>query len=293
MCGVATAVVEMLKVADVAFAATVTVAGTTADGALDRETTTPPTAAGPVRPTVPVDPVPQVTDVGLTDRLERAGGLTVRAAVFVTVPAVAVIVAVVQVPTGMVVTVNDAVVAPAATVTLAGAVAAALLLVRLTAKPPASAMLEIVTVPVVDAPPVRVAGESARLASAGAEVGVTVGVGVGVGVSVRVDVRVGVAVGVQVAVAVAVRVAVGVCVAVGLEIGVGVHVWVCVGVTDRVNVGVGVGVGVEVGVTVEVNVDAGVSVGVGVGVLARALLMMETPRTGVATSPTLLVDAIV
>jgi len=109
----ATAVVETLNVADVAFAATVTVAGTTADGSLlDRETTAPPIAAGPVRLTVPIDPVLQGINVGLSDTLETAAGLTVRLAVFVTVPAVAVIVAVIQVPTGIVVTENVAVVAP-------------------------------------------------------------------------------------------------------------------------------------------------------------------------------------
>jgi hypothetical protein len=111
--GAATALVETLNVADVPFAATVTVAGTTAAGSvLDNDTSTPDAAAGPVRTTVPVDPEPHVTDVGLKDRLERAGGLTVKGAVFVTVPAIAVIVAVVQVPTGIVVTVNVAVVAP-------------------------------------------------------------------------------------------------------------------------------------------------------------------------------------
>lgn len=109
----ATAVVETLNVADVAFAATVTVAGTTAAGSvLDRETTTPPAPAGPVKPTVPIDPEPHVTGDGLTDKLEMAGGLTVRAAVLVTAPAVAVTVAVVQVGTGPVVTVKVAAVAP-------------------------------------------------------------------------------------------------------------------------------------------------------------------------------------
>jgi len=61
--------------------------------------------------------------------------------------------------TGWVVTVNVAVVAPAATVTLAGTVAAAvLLLVRLTTAPPAGAGPFSVIVPAEELPPVTVVG---------------------------------------------------------------------------------------------------------------------------------------
>ena len=59
-----------------------------------------------------------------------------------------------------VVTANVAVVAPAATVTLAGTVAAALLLASATTAPPAGAAAESVTVPVEPAPPVTLEGFS-------------------------------------------------------------------------------------------------------------------------------------
>src|SRR5438477_13212058 len=94
--------------------------------------------------------------------------------------------------TVFVATVNLAVVAPAATVTDAGAVAALrLLLVNATTAPPAGAAALSVTVPVLFAPPVSVAGFSvieARVAvtldasSALEAGGVRTGVGVGPGV---------------------------------------------------------------------------------------------------------------
>jgi hypothetical protein len=63
------------------------------------------------------------------------------------------------VPTATVVAVNVALVAPAATVTLAGTVAAAVLLLpNVTTAPPAGAALLNVTFPVDEAPPVTVAG---------------------------------------------------------------------------------------------------------------------------------------
>jgi hypothetical protein len=67
------------KVAEVAPAVTVTLAGTVAAAVLllPRATTAPPTGAADPSVTVPVDPVPPVTLVGLTDTEEITGGLTV------------------------------------------------------------------------------------------------------------------------------------------------------------------------------------------------------------------------
>jgi hypothetical protein len=156
---VPTAVVVTMNVAVVAPWATVTFAGTFAAALLlDRFTTKPPAGAALERVTVPVEEVPPVTVVGLSETFERAGGLMMRVAVFVTPAAVAVIVAVVTVPTAVVVTVKVAVVVPWATVTFAGTLAAALLLVRFTMKPPAGAALESVAVPVEEVPPVTVIG---------------------------------------------------------------------------------------------------------------------------------------
>ena len=108
--------------------------------------------------------------------------------------------------TVLVATVNVAVVAPAATVTEAGTVAAlVLLLVNATTAPPAGAAALSVTVPVLFAfaPPVRLPGFSVIEASAETEVvsrvvlavavalGVAVVVAGGVGVTVAVGVGVG------------------------------------------------------------------------------------------------------
>jgi len=68
----------------------------------------------------------------------------------------------VDVVTALVVTVNVALLAPAATVTLAGTVAVdVLLLVRVTAAPPAGAGPLSVTVPIEEDPPLTVVGLSA------------------------------------------------------------------------------------------------------------------------------------
>jgi len=77
----------------------------------ERFNTEPPAGAALASVAVPVAEVPPVTPAGLTETLERAGGLIVRLAVFVTAPPVTVIVAVVAVPTAVVETVNVAVMA--------------------------------------------------------------------------------------------------------------------------------------------------------------------------------------
>jgi hypothetical protein len=90
-----------------------------------------------------------------------------------------VIVETVAVVTVTVVTLNVAVVAPCATVTLAGTVAAPLLLDSDTVAPPAGAALVSVTVPVDDAPPVTLVGLSViEDSDAGGGTGITVSVAV-------------------------------------------------------------------------------------------------------------------
>ena len=130
-----TAVVTTVNVAPVAPAATVTLAGTVAtDALLDSVTTAPPLGAAPLRVTVPVEEAPPVTLLGLSNTEDSVGvvpaGATVSVAVWVDPPYEAVIVAGVDVVTALVVTVKVMLVAPAATVTLAGTVATDALLDR-------------------------------------------------------------------------------------------------------------------------------------------------------------------
>ena len=84
---VETALVLMANVAVVAPAATVTVAGTVADGLLlESATTRPPVGAALLSVTVPVEEAPPTTLVGLSARLATPGGDTVRVAVWVELP---------------------------------------------------------------------------------------------------------------------------------------------------------------------------------------------------------------
>ena len=139
---VATAVVFAMKVALLAPAATVTVAGTVAIAVfpLDSETTTPPAGAMPVSLTVPVEGFDPTTEVGFKVIALSVGGVTVRVAEPVVAPPFAEIAAVDTLVTAFVVTVNVADVVPAATVTDAGVVATAtLLLASVTTRPPVGA----------------------------------------------------------------------------------------------------------------------------------------------------------
>src|SRR6266851_2584454 len=179
---VATGLVVTVKVALVAPAGTVTpLTGTLADGSpLERETTAPPLGAGPLSVTVPVEGLPPATFAGLKVSEDRTGigcGVTVSVAVCVPPPYDAEMVTEVEVTTGLVVTVNVALVAPAGTVTpLAGTLAAALLLDRETRAPPLGAGPFRVTVPVgEEIPPVTLAGLRLREEGTG---GTTVSVAV-------------------------------------------------------------------------------------------------------------------
>ena len=120
-------------------------------------TTDPLPGAWPDNVTVPVEFVPPLTLVGFRTRLESVGALTVSVAD--AAPPFARILAEVLADTGLVVTVNVAVFAPAATVTLAGTCATLVRLeLRVTVKPPAPATPFRVTVPVELVPPITDAG---------------------------------------------------------------------------------------------------------------------------------------
>src|SRR5258706_388645 len=170
--GAAPALVPTMKLAVFAPAATVTLAGTRAAIVLllASVTTAPPDGAALLSVTVPVeDCVPPVTLVGFSVNEDNvtgggAAGFTVSAAVLVVPPYAAPIVTAVEALTALVLTVKLAVVAPAATVTLAGTRAAAVLLLESeTTAPPDGAALLKVTVPVEDCvPPVTLVGFSAN-----------------------------------------------------------------------------------------------------------------------------------
>src|SRR4051794_16207001 len=123
---VATVLVVIVKFAVVAPAVTVTLAGSVAAPlSLDRLTAAPPLGAGLPSVTVPVEDTPPTTLFGVSAIDDSVAGLTVNAALFVPLY-VAEILAVAAETTGLVMTVNVAVVPPAATVALAGTTADAL-----------------------------------------------------------------------------------------------------------------------------------------------------------------------
>jgi hypothetical protein len=142
---------------------TVTLDGTEAAVvlSLDRVTSAPPVGAAVPSVTVPVELVwPPTTDVGL--RLKDRTLRTVRVAVRVVAPFVAVMTTEVSEATAEVVTVKLAVVDCSGTVTLVGTVATAVLLLeRLITSPPGGAAPVSVTVPVEGAPPFTLVGLSA------------------------------------------------------------------------------------------------------------------------------------
>jgi hypothetical protein len=161
-------------------AATVVLAGTEAAAGvlLVSATVIPPVGAGPVSVTVPTEfATPPTTVAGAIETDVSAGGLTVSVAVFVTLAYVAEIVTGVDDATAALVAVNDPVVCPAETKTLAGTEAAAgTLLVSVTLIPPVGAGPVSVTVPAeFAAPPTTATGAIVTDVSAG---GLTVSVAV-------------------------------------------------------------------------------------------------------------------
>ena len=157
---IVTVFVLTAKLAVVLPAATVTLEGTVATALLllERVTTAPPDGAGPESVTVPVEAVPPTTEVGLRLTELSVGAVTVKVADRL-VPRVPDMVTEVLLATGLVVTVNVAEVAFAATVTLAGTLAtAAFLLDKVTTDPPAGAGPSRVTVPLEEVPPITEVG---------------------------------------------------------------------------------------------------------------------------------------
>ena len=132
---------------------------------LDNVTTAPPVGATADKVTVPCVVFPPITLIGLSVTDDNtvvggAGGLTVSAPLF-DVPLYApVIETLVAVETELVVTVNDALVVPAAIVTLVGTVAAPVLLLDSdTTAPPLGAGPESQAVPCAVAPPTTLVGK--------------------------------------------------------------------------------------------------------------------------------------
>lgn len=183
-----TEVVVTVKLALVAPAGTVTLAGTVAAVELsESDTTAPPEGAAALKVTVPVEELPPWTVAGDSDRAEGVGAgggaalpFTVSVAVRETPLAEAVMVvplvaAATRVETGKVVLVN-----PPGTVAVAGTVAAAVFeLESETTRPPAGAPTVRKMVPVALLPPSTVAGDTNRDAgptTGGGGTGVTVSV---------------------------------------------------------------------------------------------------------------------
>ncbi len=165
---VVTAVVVAVNVAVFVPAATATLAGTVVDGSLDVRFTVPPSAGVlPANVIVPVDETPPVTDVGFI-AIVLMNGASIRRDALADPPFVAVMWAVRVASIGTVVTVNVPVVAPAATVTLPGTVAAALSEDSVSVNPPAPAGAAKVTVPTELLPPSTDVPTRARLKLAGA-----------------------------------------------------------------------------------------------------------------------------
>jgi hypothetical protein len=171
--------VPTVKLALVWPADTVTLDGTVAADVslLLSVTVAPPEGAAALRVTVPVELFRPLTLVGFNvseERVTLPAGVMVRDACAELDPSVAVITAVVVVVTDVVVTVNEALVDPAATVTLPGTLAEPLLLESETTEPPEGAALDSVTVPCEELPPVTLVGFNVTEETVGEDAGVMV-----------------------------------------------------------------------------------------------------------------------
>lgn len=150
--------VEMAKVAVVASAATVTVAGTvTAEFPELRLITAPPVGAAAARVTVPVGEFPPTSEAGVVLTLAKSAGFTVTVVVAEVPLSDAVIVTNCGVATDSPVTVKVVEVVPAGTVTVAGTPAEVESeLVRVTTSPDGPALPLRATVPLTVVPPTMV-----------------------------------------------------------------------------------------------------------------------------------------
>lgn len=167
---VATGDVVTVNVVVTAPAGTVTLVGTAAAGwLLASVTTAPPGGALVLRVTVPLEVPPPFSNWGLSRNEESATlGCTFSVAERLLPAKVAVMPTAVPTVTPLVLTVKLAEAAPRGTVTLAGTVAAAgLLLVSVITAPPAGAGFVSVTVPVDEAPPATEVGLTVRAARPG------------------------------------------------------------------------------------------------------------------------------
>jgi len=158
-----------LKVPLVAPPAMLKLAGTVAALVLllARATLKPAVGAGPLRATVPTEPLPPVTELGLNVNDLMRAGLTFKEALILLAPRVAVTLTLFAAATPTVVAVKVCDNFPLRIVTLAATSTEGSELLRETEVPPEGAALLIVTVPVDFVPPVTVAGLKVNLERTG------------------------------------------------------------------------------------------------------------------------------
>lgn len=160
----------IVKVPVLAVAAIVIEAGTVAALVLLEvsDTEAPPVGAGEASVTVPVEDVPPMTEVGLSETVRLLVAVTVRAADFDAPFSVPVMLPFASWVTTVVVIVKVPVVAPAEIVVVAGTVAALFVDAKAMDRPPVGAALLIVSVPVDEAGPITDVGFSVSDDSVGA-----------------------------------------------------------------------------------------------------------------------------